>query len=167
MTVAREQRDQEFSDYVAQRRPHLKRIAYLLCGDAHRADDLVQGALLKLYVAWPKVRRMDSVDGYVRRMLVNSQIDESRRPWRREAPGLDGHDRAEGFDGRFEDRPALAAALAALPAGQRRVVVLRHYVGLSTAETAADLRLSTGTVKSQNARALARLGELLAAADLH
>ena len=82
-------RDAEFSEYVAARRAQLRRTAYLLCGDSHRAEDLVQTVLMKLYVAWPRVRRGEgdsggNVDAYARRMLVNAHIDETRRPWRRE-----------------------------------------------------------------------------------
>ena len=161
--MRRQTRDTEFEAYVAQRRTHLRRVAYLLCGDVHAAEDLVQTALMKLYVAWPRVRA-ESVDAYARRILVNSSIDESKRPWRREAPGLDGIDEidrtAEGFA--TEDRSAVIAALARLPAGQRRAVVLRHFLGLSVEETAADLDCTAGTVKSQTSRAIARLNEMLA-----
>ncbi|MEV6413012.1 SigE family RNA polymerase sigma factor [Kribbella sp. NPDC051718] len=156
-------RDAEFSEYVAQRRTQLRRIAYLLCGDVHKAEDLVQTALLKLYVAWPKVRRAGNVDAYARRILVNSGIDESRRPWRREAPGLDGVDVLMAEDIDTEDRRVLIEALAKLPIGQRQVVVLRYFVGLSVEETAADLHCKPGTVKSQCSRALARLNDLLTA----
>ena len=160
--MRRPARDEEFSEYVGQRRVQLRRMAYLLCGDVHRAEDLVQTALLKLYVAWPRVQRAGNVDAYVRRILVNSGIDESRRPWRREEPGLDGVDRSTS-DAGIEDRSAVMDALAQLPPGQRRVVVLRHFVGMSVEETAADLQCSVGTVKSQSSRALARLNELLTA----
>ncbi|GAA0962950.1 SigE family RNA polymerase sigma factor [Kribbella koreensis] len=156
-------RDDEFSEYVGQRRTQLRRIAYLLCGDVHKAEDLVQTALLKLYVAWPKVRRAGNVDAYARRTLVNSGIDESRRPWRREAPGLDGVDVLMDEDFGVEDRRVLIEALASLPIGQRQVVVLRYFVGLSVEETAADLHCKPGTVKSQCSRALARLNDLLTA----
>ncbi|GAA0618815.1 SigE family RNA polymerase sigma factor [Kribbella sandramycini] len=154
-------RDEEFSEYVAQRRTQLRRIAYLLCGDVHKAEDLVQTALMKLYVAWNRVQRSGNVDAYVRRILVNSGIDESRRPWRRENAGLDGLDPVATEGLAFEDRGALLAALNTLPSGQRRVVVLRFFVGLTIEETATDLHCSTGTVKSQSSRALARLNELL------
>lgn len=152
-------RDADFGEYVAQRRAHLYRSAWLLCGDAHRAEDLVQEVLTKLYVAWPRVAAADSVDAYVRRMLVNGHIDEGRRPWRRERPTAEPPDRA----GRPlpEEDEDLWAALRALPAGQRRVVVLRHYWGLSVEETAADLGVSSGTVKSQTSVALAALRRLL------
>ena len=159
--MARATRDEEFSEYVAQRRTQLRRIAYLLCGDVHKAEDLVQTALMKLYVAWNRVQRAGNVDAYVRRILVNSGIDESRRPWHRERAGLDGVDpvMAEGLA--TEDRRALMEALATLPPGQRQVVVLRYFLDLSVEETASDLHCSTGTVKSQSSRALARLNDLL------
>jgi DNA-directed RNA polymerase specialized sigma24 family protein len=83
-----------FTEYVVARRPQLYRTAYFLCGDAHHAEDLVQGVLTKLYVAWPRVSRMKATDTYVRRMLVTANIDRSRRPWHRETPGVDGFDQA-------------------------------------------------------------------------
>ena len=165
MTAGRAHRDRGFGEYVAERRAHLYRTAYLLCGDAHRAEDIVQQALTKLYAAWPRASRMDSVDAYARRVVVNAHIDETRRPWRRERPvaagsgsALDGPvDRAVSA----EDSDALWTALRGLAPGQRRVVVLRHYWGLSVEETAADLGISPGTVKSQTSDALARLREAL------
>jgi RNA polymerase sigma-70 factor (sigma-E family) len=156
-------RDEEFSAYVAQRRAQLYRTAVLLCGDPHRAEDVVQTALAKLYAAWPRVRRADSVDAYARRAVVNVHLDEARRPWRRErsteTSRLDGRARS-GLPP--EESDALWTALRSLPAGQRRVVVLRHFWGLSVEETAADLGISTGTVKSQTSDALARLRASLA-----
>ena len=73
-----------FSAYVAARRPQLFRTACLLCGDPHRAEDVVQDALARLYAAWDRVARMDNVDGYVRRIIVNAHYSDRRRPWRRE-----------------------------------------------------------------------------------
>jgi len=154
-------RDEEFGAYVAQRRDHLYRSAWLLCGDSHRAEDLVQETLTKLYVAWPRVSRLDAVDAYVRRMLIHRHIDETRRPWRRERPVSEVPD-APGAPGKLEDTDELWVALRALPPGQRRVVVLRHYWGLSVEETAADLDVSTGTIKSQTSAALAALRRALA-----
>lgn len=153
-------RDKEFLEYVEQRRRHLYRSAWLLCGDPTRAEDLVQETLTKLYLAWPRVMRSDSVEAYVRRMLVNAHIDESRRPWRRERPRPELPE-AAAPTGPVEEADELWTALRALPAGQRRVVVLRHYWGLSIEETASDLNVSTGTVKSQTAAALASLRRIL------
>jgi RNA polymerase sigma-70 factor (sigma-E family) len=153
-------RDEDFAEYVAGARPALWRTAYLLCGNGAQADDLVQSALLKLYVAWPRLVRGDRLDAYARRIVINAHIDELRRPWRRESEPLEGHEPvSETTD---EDHSALIRALKALPAGQRRVVVLRHYWGLSVAETAADLGISEGGVKSQCATGLHKLEEALA-----
>ena len=85
-------RDAAYTDFVRARRTHLRRIAYAICGDWHRADDLVQTALVKLYVAWPRVRRDGREEAYVRTIIVRADIDESRRPWRRERSGLRGPD---------------------------------------------------------------------------
>jgi RNA polymerase sigma-70 factor (sigma-E family) len=148
-----------FSEYVGARRPLMYRTAWVLCGDHHQAEDLVQHVLTKLYVAWPRVSRMDSVDGYVRRMLVNANLDRLRR--RREQPGLEGWDRpAESAD--TDALLDLREALRRLAPGQRRALVLRHLWGLSVEETAATLGIAPGTVKSQTADAMTRLRALLA-----
>ena len=159
MTVTR---DEEFADYVRQRRAVLLRTATLLTGgDAHRAEDLVQTTLTRLYLAWPRTRAADDVHAYARRALVNALVDEERRPWRRR-----DHLRAQlpehcgsagstvGDDPRAED---VLRALQELPARMRAVVVLRYFHELSVAETAQAMTCSQGTVKSQTARALDKL----------
>jgi RNA polymerase sigma-70 factor (sigma-E family) len=148
-----------FSEYVAARRPLMFRTAWMLCADAHQAEDLVQHVLTRLYVGWPRISVLESPDGYVRTMLVHANVDRLRR--RRELVGLGSLDHAS----RDVDRDALLdlrAALADLAPGQRRVVVLRHLLGLSVEETAAELGIAPGTVKSQTADAVRRLRELLA-----
>jgi RNA polymerase sigma-70 factor (sigma-E family) len=148
-----------FSEYVVARRAVMFRTAFVLCGDEQLAEDLVQQVLTRLYVAWPRVARMTSVDGYVRAMLVNANVDRIRR--RRERPGLEGFDQAS----RQVDHDAvldLRRALAELAPGQRRAVVLRHLWDLSVEETAAELGVAPGTVKSQTSDAVRRLRELLA-----
>ncbi|GAB3776092.1 RNA polymerase sigma-70 factor (sigma-E family) [Nocardioides ginsengisegetis] len=161
--MTRADRDAAFSEFVAARRTHLRRIAYAVCGDWDRAEDLVQTALVKLYVAWPRVRRDGAEEAYARTIIVRAGIDESRRPWRRERPGLEGTAEQESREPLpVEERSALFEALQALPPMQRRVVVLRHWLGLSVAETAHELRIGEGTVKSHSSRGLARLQELLA-----
>lgn len=159
--------DDAFAAYVRQARPRLYRAAWLLAGDPHRAEDVVQAALTRLYVAWHRVERADSVDAYVRRALVNAYVDETRRPWRREASTGDGppddHRAAADPGPSADELDALWTALRDLPPGQRKVVVLRHFWGLSVEETAADLGISTGTVKSQTSAALRALRVLLAA----
>jgi RNA polymerase sigma-70 factor (sigma-E family) len=152
-----------FSAYVAARRPQLFRTACLLCGDPHRAEDVVQDALVRLFAAWDRVARMDNIDGYVRRIIVNADYSDRRRPWRRErATEPPDVPIDPGFP--VEDADAIRAALRALPPGQRRVIVLRHIWNLTVEETADELSISTGTVKSQSAAAAASLRRTLAPA---
>jgi RNA polymerase sigma-70 factor (sigma-E family) len=148
-----------FTEYVVARRPLMYRTAWVLCGDPHQAEDLVQHVLTRLYVAWPRVSRMESPDGYVRTMLVNANLDRLRR--RREHSGLEGYDQptpAHDTDALLDLRDALTR----LAPGQRRALVLRHLWGLSVEETATALGIAPGTVKSQTADALRRLRDLLA-----
>ena len=154
--------DAAFSDFVAARQTHLRRIAYALCGDWHRADDLLQTALTKLYVAWPRIRHEGGEEAYVRQIMVRANIDESRRPWRRER-ATDVLPEGDGVAPyALEERSALFDALQGLPQQQRKVVVLRHWLGLSVRETAAELGISEGTVKSHSSRGLAALEAVLA-----
>jgi RNA polymerase sigma-70 factor (sigma-E family) len=148
---------------VAGRQARLRRVAYAVCGDWERAEDLLQTALTKLYVAWPRVARDGREDAYVRQVIVRANLDEVRRPWRRrESPGLVGVEVEAGAGTSVEDRSELLDALLALPEMQRKVVVLRHWLGLSVEETAADLRIAPGTVKSHSHRGLAALQARLA-----
>ena len=140
-------------------------MAYAICGDWHRAEDLLQTAFVKLYVAWPRLRDPAAAEAYARRILVRANVDESRRPWRRENPGLDGLDRAATGDPEPEERGALVDALQQLPAMQRKVVVLRHMLDLSVAQTADELGIGEGTVKSHSSRGLAALERALLAAE--
>jgi len=159
--MTRASRDDEFAAFVAARQTHLRRIAYAVCGDWHRADDLLQTALVRLYVAWPRLHRDGREEAYIRQIIVRANIDEHRRPWRREQPGLDGHDPAARAQLPVEDRSALFDALQALPVMQRKVVVLRHWLGLSVEETAHELGISTGTVKSHSSRGIEKLQAVL------
>ncbi|MGC4110717.1 MAG: SigE family RNA polymerase sigma factor [Nocardioides sp.] len=152
----------DFTEYVVARRPVMFRTAYVLCGDPHHAEDLVQQVLTRLYVSWPRVARMQSVDGYVRTMLVNANVDRVRRRRRREHVGLEGFDHA-ARDVDHDLGLDLRDALVALAPGQRKAVVLRHLWGLSVEETAVELGISPGTVKSQTSDAVRRLRELLVA----
>ncbi len=157
-------RDAGFSEFVASRQGHLRRVAYLLCGDWHQADDLLQTALAKAYVAWPRIERDGREEAYVRQIMVRANIDEHRRPWRRrEQSGLEGHDAEIAKGPGYEERAALLDALADLGPMVRRAVVLRYWVGLSVTETAAELGVAEGTVKGYCARGLERLREKLAA----
>jgi RNA polymerase sigma-70 factor (sigma-E family) len=150
---------EEFGEFVQRRAAPLHRTAYLLCGDWHLANDLVQEALAKTYRNWARVQRADSPDAYVRRILVN----EANRHWRRQKMATTGHetttDIAVTGDATNEivRRDGLLRGLLALPARQRATIVLRYLEGLTERETATVLRCSEGTVKSQTSRALAAL----------
>lgn len=147
-----------FEEYVAARGRALWRTAWLLTCDAHRAEDLVQTALVKCWRRWDSIAADGSVDGYVRRALVTTYTDWWRRRWSGEVPTASLPDvAATGAD--LAVRRDVVAALAALPRGQRAVVVLRFYEDLTEAQTAAALGVSVGTVKSQTARALRNLRE--------
>ncbi len=155
-------RDAEFTEYVAANRTRCRRAAYLLCGDWILAEDIVQQALFKLYGAWHRVKQ-DGPDSYLRRTISRTAIDEWRRASRRRTVSYDGliDLAADVATVGFEERSELLDALQQLPARQRQIVVLRHWWGAPVAEVARDLRITTGTVKSQTARALARLSVIL------
>jgi RNA polymerase sigma-70 factor (sigma-E family) len=150
-----------FRAFTLTRRPALRRTAFLLCGDWHQADDLVQTALVKLYVAWPRVRGDGPPDAYLHRILVRCFLDERRRPWRRESPVALVED--VGLTPQAgDDLLDLRSGLARLPKRQRATLLLRFWLDLSVAQTADALGCSEGTVKSQTARAVTTLRELLA-----
>ncbi len=155
--MRREDRETAYVEFVLARQTHLRRVAYSLCGDWHRAEDILQLALTKLYVAWPRIRRDGREEAYARQIIVRTSIDEHRRARNRERPGLEAHDPVAREPTSPEDRTELVAALQTLPEMQRKVVVLRYWLGSSVAETAADLGISEGTVKSHASRGLERL----------
>jgi RNA polymerase sigma-70 factor, ECF subfamily len=158
MCVDGDDRDAEFCSYVSARGTALLRTAYLLTGDAHMAEDLLQAALTKTYVAWGRVRDKSALDAYVRRTMVNTQTSWWRRRWHGERPAADLPELpAADHTGGAAERQRLWAHLQALPTRQRAVVVLRYYEDMSEAETARVLGCSVGTVKSQASRALATL----------
>jgi len=160
-------RDADFSAYLEARQARLLRTAYLLTGDQHQAEDLLQTSLAKLYLAWDKVRDRGSVDAYVRRIMVNEHNSSWRRPWRRREVATDQvPDRTPVHDD-YDEGVAAAVweVVSTLPRRARAVVVLRYYEQLTEAETADILGVSVGTVKSQTSRALAALRER-APADL-
>jgi RNA polymerase sigma-70 factor (sigma-E family) len=160
-----EQREeQEFAEYFAARRDAVRRTAYALCGDWHRADDLAQTAFVALHRKWRKIRDRGALDAYVRRTLVRAVIDESRRPWRRErfVEELPETPVSAGEIGdSVATRSALLDGLRVVPPRQRAVLVLRFLEGLDVAATAEALKCSEGTVKSQTARGLTALREAL------
>lgn len=153
--------DGGFTEYATTRAAWLRKVAYLLCGDWHRADDLVQSAITRLYTNWHRARRADNLDGYARRTLVNTFLAEQRTSWWRRVD-LRQNDQdppAPGSD--VELALDLRAALERLPARQRATVVLRYFCDLPVADTARALGCSEGTVKSQTAKAVDTLRELL------
>jgi RNA polymerase sigma-70 factor (sigma-E family) len=160
-----EERDeQDFAEYFVARRDAVRRSAYLLCGDWHRADDLAQTAFVALHRRWRKIRDRGALDAYVRRTLVRAVIDESRRPWRRER-FVDELPEVATSDGEIGNtvatRAALLDGLRRVPPRQRAVLVLRFLEGLDVAATAEALKCSEGTVKSQTSRGLTALREAL------
>ncbi len=153
-------RDAEFTAYLHARQPGLLRTAYLLTGDRHQAEDVLQTSLAKLYLAWDKVRDRDSVDAYVRRIMVNENNSLWRRGWRKREFTTEVLPDREFTDQYDEGRSsALWQVVQSLPPKARAVVVLRYYEQLTEAETADLLGISVGTVKSQCSRALAALRE--------
>ena len=152
-------KDAEFEAYMSARQPSLLRTAYLLTGDQHTAEDLVQTALAKLYLSWDKVQRRELVDGYVRRILVNENNSLWRRAWKKREFSTDTLPDQQTVTDTHDDgrSAALWECVQTLPRKQRAVVVLRFYEDLSEAEVAEILGISVGTVKSQSSRALAAL----------
>lgn len=151
----------DFDEFVRAYTPTLLRTAYLLTGDQHHAEDLVQSALARAHRSWHRID--DSPFGYVRRTMYHLQVATWRRRRIREWLGttttepLPEPDVATAADIRI----TLQKALAQLTDKQRAVIVLRFYEDRSVEDTATVLRCSTGTVKSQTAKALAKLRQLM------
>jgi len=152
----------DYRAYASARMAALRRTAYLLCGDWHHAEDAVQTVLTKLYVHWDRVERKQALDAYVRTMLVRATLEQRRRVWwRRELSVATLPDTVPQPTDSTEERLALVAALAQMPARQRAVIVLRFWEDLDVAQTAAALGCSEGTVKSQSSRGLDSMRRLL------
>lgn len=154
--------EEEFEAYFRTRRDGVRRTAYLLCGDWHRADDHAQAAFVALHRHWWRIRDKAALDAWMRRTLVRSVVDESRRPWRRErfTDVVEAGSVASGADG-VATRHVLVDGLRSVPPRQRAVLVLRYLEGLDVAGTAAALGCSEGTVKSQTSHGLAALRAVL------
>ncbi len=158
-------RDADFTAYLEARQGRLLRTAYLLTGDQHLAEDLLQTSLAKLYLAWDRVHDRGSVDAYARRILVNENNSVWRKPWRRRERVTDfGTEAApSGPPVRHEYDEGVGDAVwqlvQTLPRRARAIVVLRYYEQLTEAETAEVLGIAVGTVKSQASRAMASLRE--------
>ena len=151
---------EEFAEFAETTSPRLRRMAFLLCGDWHTAEDLAQTALAKVFVSWRKIRRQDAVHAYATRTLVNTYLAHKRLKsssevlsgWLPECPAESPAP---------ETRMVVLDALATLPPRSRAVVVLRYWSDLSVDQAAAVLGCSPGNVKSQSARALGKLRAVL------
>jgi RNA polymerase sigma-70 factor (sigma-E family) len=155
--------DAEFTSFVGAASRRLLRSAYLITGNLAEAEDLLQTALERTYQRWPRVRQKDVPEAYVRRILFTAAVDAARGRklssgplYEEQLPG-EPDPAIEGVSG----RAALLNCLRELPGGQRAVLVLRYFDDLTEAETARTLGCTVGTVKSQHARAIARLRELV------
>ncbi|WP_308258015.1 SigE family RNA polymerase sigma factor [Pseudonocardia lacus] len=148
-----------FEEFFRTRRDTLRRTAYLLCGDWHRADDHVQAAFVSLHRHWRRIRDKAALDAWMRRTLVRAVVDESRRPWRRERATAEPDDRraVPGAADAVATRHVLVGGLRSVPPRQRAVLVLRFLEGLDVPATAVALSCSEGTVKSQTSAGLAAL----------
>ncbi|MER6917216.1 SigE family RNA polymerase sigma factor [Streptomyces sp. NPDC000594] len=156
--------DEGFEAFVAARGPRLLRVAWLLTGDAHLAEDLLQTVLAKVWPKWHRIAA-DSPEAYVRKALVHTHASWWRRRWRGEVPHGELPD-AVGTQNAYDSvdlEQSLAHAIRSLPVRQRAVVVLRYFEDLSVEDTAATLGCAPGTVKSQAAKALSTLRERLPA----
>ncbi len=150
----------EFTEFFTAAWPRLYRTAVAVAADRGAAEDALQNAFAKAYSGWPRIRRTDHPHAYVRRMVVNEILGSHRHGWRRrerphasvEPPGATPSPEAD-----VVRHDVVWAAVRALPARQRAVVVLRYYEDLSEREIAETLGCSQGTVKSQASAALAAL----------
>lgn len=151
-------RDTEFVEFAGTATPRLLRLGWLLTGDRHRAQDLVQSTLVRAYTSWHRIEDEDAF-AYARRILVNLHTDWLRRRFwlERPVPELPEEQPRGDRHGEIDLRLALVAALQSLSRRERSVVVLRYYMDLSEAETAETLGLGVGTVKSLAWRGLRKL----------
>ncbi|MER5523583.1 SigE family RNA polymerase sigma factor [Streptomyces sp. NPDC002677] len=165
-------RNEEFQSFMTGRWPRLMRTAYLLTGEQHAAEDLVQSTLERVFVAWRKVGSADDPEAYVRRVMMNAHARRHRRKLKeflapkddsglvREVP--DTGDRIAQAD----DRSALLKALAQLPVRQREAVVLRYWEDLTETQAAEAMGCSVGTVKSNAAKGIAKLRAIPGLAEM-
>ena len=153
---------EQFREYAVGAQPHLRRSAYLLCGNWHTAEDLVQTTFGRLFRSWPRVVRADSVDAYARTVLYRAFLDLKQKE--RATVALDDAPEPVSPADDTALRLAVRSALDTLPPRARAVVVLRFWEDLTVDQTAAAMGVSPGTVKSQTSRAIAILRQRLGAA---
>jgi len=150
----------DYSGWVESAWPRLFRTAYALTGDVHLAEELLQEALVKLFVAWHRVSGADAPDAYARRVMVNLATSRWRARRRRPevlAPDVGAAISVRGFEGELTEADALWRVICGLPPRQRAVVVLRYYEDLSEQQIAAVMAVSPGTVKSLASAAMSKL----------
>jgi len=157
----------DFDGWVAARGPALLRLAYTLTGNASDAEDVVQEALARALPRWGRISRVDNVDAYVRRMVVNAHTSWWRRFRRRESPVELVRDSVAPERGGLlpDQRAGLWAACQALPEVQRTAVVLRYYEQLEYAEIAELTGVREGSVRSRVSRGLAALRTAMGEVD--
>ncbi|ACU34400.1 SigE family RNA polymerase sigma factor [Actinosynnema pretiosum subsp. pretiosum] len=145
---------QDFTRIARERAVPWRRVAYLICGDWGRAEDLVQAALLRMYKHWHRIEPR-GLEAYARKVISRLALDEAKRASRRKEVLGEVPDRpAAQFDEEVDGAPEVRAALKAMPPRQRAVIVLRFYADLDVAATAKALGITQGTVKSQCSRGL-------------
>ncbi|MFI1763007.1 SigE family RNA polymerase sigma factor [Streptomyces sp. NPDC020800] len=165
-------RDEEFQSFMIGRWPRLMRTAFLLTGEQHAAEDLVQSTLEQVYVHWRKVASADDPEAYVRRVMINAHARRHRRRLKEFLAPKDDtglvHEVPETGDriAQADDRSALLKALAQLPVRQREAVVLRYWEDLTETQTAEAMGCSVGTVKSNAAKGIAKLRALPGLAEM-
>jgi len=153
--------DAEFTHHFDRCADSMRFTAFLLCGNHHEAEDVVQSAFLKLYLAGPKLVRREGLEAYLRQIVVRTFLAERRRVrWKREKL-TDVLPEVPVAESLSEDRLVVWRALAAVPAKQRATLVLRYWHDLGVEETAAALGCSEGTVKSNTSRGLKALRQRL------
>jgi RNA polymerase sigma-70 factor (sigma-E family) len=161
-----DQRDAEFTDFVADHGGRLLRTACLVTGDAHLGEDLLQTALAKAFGSWDKVRRADHPAAYVRRLMINAHLSWLRRLTNTEQVLETIPETGSGdLQGAHADSDEMRRALLQLPRRVRTAVVLRYFEDLSEADTAALMGCSRSTVNNHVTRGLSALRVLLAPTD--
>lgn len=141
-STSREAREAAYAEFVVARQAHLRRLAYAVCGDWTRAEEVLDRALTRLYVAWSRLEREGTEESYVRRQILKAAGERTRQP--REAPA-----------------PPVVEALQELPARQRKAVLLRHWLGLTVEQTADELGLTPTHARHQAERGLATLQDVV------
>jgi RNA polymerase sigma-70 factor (sigma-E family) len=151
---------EDFIEFAAVEMMRLRRTAFLLCGDWHAAEDLTQIALTRTLLAWRRISKREYAHAYAHRILVNAYLGQRKTRRSGEVPIASVPEMA-GLPASNDLRMVLLDALATLPPQARAIVVLRYWEDQSVEQVAELLRCSTGTVKSQSARALQKLRALL------